>query len=400
MFGAFRKSRQSRLFLGSRFVSFSRRHGKRQVGCNDREVLTFISCVGVLSSAAFCVYNQENGNWKYDALKKWNQSPLGHPMMMATSPTDPNSAPLQHTFKLDDSVEPSEEADFIIIGYGNAGKAAAKSLEEMCPRARVMIVDPHSIPSRVLPDSQDHFGRKNVEPSHVIGSAVAFDHSKQTIDVFTSDHASFMKRLRYKHSILICSGVRGSPPPESLIDEKATERILELRSTQIPAFNQYILNKSLTDKKAELPTHQMFPILPIQSVKQITLMAASQGAKICILGSDLEAVELAVGAAAYQNEKKSMNNVCLLFGGSAPLNGMLPPYLSSALSKRLKAHGIYVAERSLVRYISSIEDSNRKGDGKVEVHMVKSFDSMETRRYQCDLVIGEFTWYNIVFEYF
>jgi len=389
MFGAFGKSRRSRLFLGSRFVSFSHRHGKRQ-GCNDREVLKFISCIGVLSSVALCVYNQESESWKYDALKGWNQSALGHPMMMATSSTDPNSAPLQHTFKLDDSVEPSEEADFIIIGYGNAGKAAAKSLEEKCPRARIMIVDPHSIPSRVLPDSQDHFGRKNVERSHVIGSVVAFDHSKQTIDVFTT-HASSMKRLRYKHSIVIASGVRGAPPPESLIDERVTERILELRSTQIPALNQYILNQSLTDKKAELPTRQMFPILPVQSVRQITLMAASQGAKICILGSDLEAVELAIGAAAYQKEKRSMNKVCLLFGGSAPLNGMLPKYLSSAVSKRLRAHGIYVAERSLVRYISSIEDGNRKGDGKVEIHMVKSFDTMETKRYQCDFVIGEFT---------
>ena len=340
---------------------------------------------------ALYVYNQENDCWKYDALKGWNQSPLGRPMLMATSSTDPNSAPLQHTFKLDDSVEPSEEADFIIIGYGNAGKAAAKSLQETCPRARIMIVDPHSIPSRALPDSEDHFRRKHVEPSHVIGSVVAFDHSKQTIDVFTSDHASAMKRLRYRHSILIASGVRGSPPPEYLIDERATERILELRSTQIPALNQYILNTSLTDKKAELPTHQMFPILPLQSIRQITLMAASQGAKICILGSDLEAVELAVGAAAYQTEKKSMNNVCLLFGGSAPLNGMLPPYLSSALSKRLKAHGIYVAERSLVRYISSVEDSDRKGDGKVEIHMVKSVDTMDTKRYQADLIVGEFS---------
>ncbi len=124
-------------------------------------------------------------------------------MLMATSSTDPNAAPLQHTFKLHDSVEPTEEADFIIIGYGNAGKAAAKSLQKTCPRARIMIVDPHSIPSRVLPDSEDHFGRNHAEPSHIIGSVVAFDHSKQTIDVFTSDHASSMKRLRYKTQIFI-----------------------------------------------------------------------------------------------------------------------------------------------------------------------------------------------------
>ena len=383
------KSRRFRTLVAKRLFSFSSQ--RRQLGSNNdqRDILKVISCAGVISLMGLYAYNARNESLKSDVRVGENQSPSGQPsMMIATSASAPKP---QNSLKLDDSEGPSEEADFIVIGHGAAGMSAVKSLRENCPRATIMIVDPHSVPSRDFVDSEGNarLGRTNIEPTHVTGSAVAFNHSKQTIDVVISGKSLGMKRLRYKHSVLIASGVRGAPPPESLIDERVSERILELRSTQIPALNQYILGQSLTDQKAELPERHIFPILPMQSVRNIALMAASQGAKICILGSDLEAVELAIGVASYRDEKKGKSNVCLMFGGSAPLNAMLPKYLSSAVSKRLKAHGIEIADRSLLRYVSSMENSPKIDDGNVEIHMVKSFDTMETKRYQADLVIGE-----------
>jgi hypothetical protein len=94
--------------------------------------------------------------------------------------------------------------------------------------------------------------------------------------------------------------------------------------------------------------------------------------------------------AKRKDSDEMKNNVCLMFGGAAPLGSMLPKYLSVEVSKRLRSHGVDVMDRSLVRYISSVEDGSRKSmSGRVEVFSAKSYDSMETNRYQADLVIGK-----------
>ena len=382
----------------------------------QERVWKIASCVSALSLAACYHINSQydtdtdtdtDSDSSFRSCEELSPMPRRQPSaMLATSASVPNVDIQRHPLKLDEDAEPNDEVDFIIIGYGNAGKGAANVLLDKCANARIMIVDPHSIPNKEMKMtsslSKSSFGRqRKAGILHVTGSAVGFNHSEQTIDVFTSSNneepgdgnRAKMKRFSYTHSVLICSGVRGAPPPESLIDEAVTERILELRPTQMPSLNQYILNQSLTGKKSELPNSHLFPILPRQSVRQIALMAASQGANICILGSDLEAVELAAAASRYnegtkEGEKKT-NKVCLLFGGAAPLGGMLPRYLSAAVSKRLRAHGIYVADRSLVRFISSTGDSSSNASGKVEVHMVKSYDTLDTKRYQADLIVGK-----------
>lgn len=298
-----------------------------------------------------------------------------------------------HAFDVDnDTVELPirQSVDFIIVGYGNAGRAATKELMEKCPGASILVIDPHSLPAGQHNAQGPNVVKQSDGLFHLTGSVVKLDHSQKVVDVIISGAPPQTTRIRYKHSMLIASGARGAPPPEYLIDKRVSARILEMKSTRNPFVNQYVSYKHLMDKESHTSALYLFPVLPAQTVRSIALTAASQGAKVCILGSDLEALELAVAVANGKSDKTTnatTKNVCLMFGGAAPLGTMLPKYLSVAVTKRLKSHGIDVADRSLVRYISSVEDKNRKSQGAVEVFSAKSYDTMETNRYQADLVV-------------
>lgn len=268
--------------------------------------------------------------------------------------------------------KPHLEVDFVVIGNGNAGSAAARHLESKCPKATIMCVDPYL-----------HMHQS----SSVIykqGNVIRLNHSQQTLDILSS--AGTIERIRFKHSILIATGVRGAPPPVNLVDRRIVDRVLELRSTQMVSLQNLIKDGIIT------PQNYQYPSLPKQSVRQIALLAASQGARLCVLGSDLEAVEIAASASFAQQKKNSNRNteihdsISLICGGAAPLGHLLPRYLSTSVSKRLRSNGIACEDRSLVRYISAAA-SSQQGKGNVEVYLSKSFDSLETKRCTADLVI-------------
>jgi hypothetical protein len=306
---------------------------------------TFAMSIGIGICLGIATYSDLCGKNKGDPKLVECTSSIHSATILATSALIPEESQ-QVPFILKNDTVASEEFDFIIIGYGNVGRSAEKTLLEKCPDARIMVVDSHSVSrEETLSPPKSTFGsRMKGNVSYLTGSAMGVNNEEQTIDVLTSHgdesvgDAPGIKRIAYKHSILICSGVRGAPPPDLLVDEKAAERILELRSTQLPSLNKYYANHSLTKKR-------LYPVLPSQSVRQIATMAASQGAKLCVLGSDLEAVELAIAAAGSNATGKDRNPVHLLFGGAAPLGGMLPRYLSTAVSRRLRAHGVDVRER-------------------------------------------------------
>ena len=164
--------------------------------------------------------------------------------------------------------------------------------------------------------------------------------------------------------------------------------ILELRSTQFHTQTHTHDNNPNRDgdnnNSQQQQQQQQRPILPPSTVRQITLMAASQRAKVCVMGSGLEAVELAAAAATASNANSTTDskNVCLVFGSAGPLSTRLPRYLTSAVSKRLKSYGIDIRERSLVRYVAFDDDA-------LEVHMAKSYDFLDTARYKSDLLVGK-----------
>ncbi len=343
--------------------------------------------------------------------------------------------------KLDENTKPSQVVDFIVIGNGNTGRSAIKTINEKCPNASILVIDPLSI----HPDTdynnnndrksnwtlKDRFLNNHNCLQYMLGSAISFDHTKQTVDILqnqtfqqqnhnsdkreTTPHQNMIQRIKYKHSLLIATGSRAAIPPSSSIDERAKERILEYRSTQqfIPLLlrmNNNDIHKSHKNYMGEqMKQSQIYPALSRVAVRQIALMAASQGSKICILGSGVEAMELAASVAEVQrtyghsnhmknnnsnnsntnNKNNNSGSVSLIFGNAGPLVNILPRYLSTAVTKRLRSHSIDVEERSLVRYISSssTSKSNINGGEVLHVHLVKSFDDLDTKRCQADLLI-------------
>ena len=217
--------------------------------------------------------------------------------------------------------------------------------------------------------------------------------------------------------MLLATGSRGAPPPPDLIDAGAAGRVLELRSTEAPP-GPTVAPAGEGSRK---------PALSPQVVRQLTLMAASQGARICVLGSGLEAAELAAAAAeasskwlqldsggqpsSWRTKNKEKNRkssydkdnsakaapgtvppprVFLVFGSAAPLSAALPRYLSAAVTKRFKRMGIGVVDRSLVRYVAMHENGLSPGQAPyLEVHTSKSYDVLDTMRIEADLLIGE-----------
>jgi len=336
------------------------------------------------------------------------------PAVLATSSLIGEARP---SIFLDNEPEISDQVDFIIIGYGNAGQEAVKALQEKCPNASFMIIDPNLMN---VPSERDAKRMKIKKVQHLVGSAVGLDHDKKTVLVFASnvedksgtDHKVIprpgMKRIRFNQSILIATGSRGAPPPQSLVDEKAMDRVLELRSTSLLSLHQYYLYVKLLlrQKKIEEVANNMteqsitqedmdgsyprYPILPPRGVREIALMAASQGARICILGSGLDALDL---AATCVLAKKDDSSVSLVFGSPSPLSTVLPRYLCTAVSKRLKTIGVQIEDRSLIRYVSfkDADNANASENGSsenaVEVHIENSSDGMDTHRRTADLLV-------------
>lgn len=291
---------------------------------------------------------------------------------------------------------PNKTYDFIVVGNGSAGKSAIRTLSKLCPNASIAIIDPKTAMQ------ENHLSNDNQKATSTtyIGQAVTgLDHNARSIKL--SDGST----LHFRQSILIATGCRGAPPPSSLIDERAQSRILELRSTE--AFG---------DGHSNLQHHQhkqRRPVMTPDGVRQMTAMAASQGAPVCVMGSGVEALELAATAAAAspditrsgkRRKRKHNKNgngdkdssvasssgndddakVTLLFGGAGILFNRLPRYLSSAVAKRFKSAGIDVQSRSLVRYVAM---HNNQGVEECEVHTAKSFDTMDTRRTRADLLV-------------
>lgn len=344
--------------------------------------------------------------------------------------------------KLHENTKPSQVVDFIVIGNGNAGRSAIRTIQEKCPNASILVIDPLSI--HRANDYNTNNDRKSSWTlkdrflnnhhnciQYMLGSAIRFDHTKQTVDILqnqtfqqqnhnsnekeTTPRQNMIQRIKYKHSLLIASGSRAAIPPLASIDERAKERILEYRSTQqfIPLLlrmnNNDIHSNRNNYKREKMKQSKIYPALSRVAVRQIALMAASQGSKVCILGSGLEAMELAASVAEVQrtyghsnhmknnnsnnsnvsNKKNNCGSVSLIFGNAGPLVNILPRYLSTAVTKRLRSHGIDVEERSLIRYISSSSTSKSNTDGgeALQVHLVKSFDDLDTKRCQADLVI-------------
>jgi hypothetical protein len=249
---------------------------------------------------------------------------------------------LQHSVRLE---KKTLIYDFVIVGHGNAGQSASQTLQDKCPHAKIAVIDPLRV----------SWGR-NKKVQHYQDTVTTFDPATKTVCLLEDKDT----HIQYKHGILIATGARGAPPPLELFEATALSRVLELRPT-------------------ELPNNSKRPMMAPENVRKAVAKAAAQGAKIAILGSGWEALDLAL-VAEQQGKKKP--SIC--FASQGPVWNILPSYLSTELRRKLSKRDIDVQDRSYVRYVANIEHFR---SGKIELHTARTYDLLDTRRTILDLLV-------------
>ncbi len=249
--------------------------------------------------------------------------------------------------------------DFVIIGYGNTGQSALRTLREKCPHARIALIDP----LRSL-----HKGKRKIFDLNTISetnteyfkdTVVEFDPSTKSVKLLADSD----KPIVYRHGVLIATGARGAPPPLELFQDETLSRVLELRPT-------------------ELSKNTKRPMMAPEEVRKVIEKSASRGAKVAILGSGWEALDLVL--VAEKAAKRKAPTIC--YGNQGIAWNILPSYLSAELRKKLSKREIDLQDRSLVRYVADVRQQSGNCQ-QLELHNAKTYDLMDTRRTVLDLLV-------------
>ena len=274
-----------------------------------------------------------------------------------------SNIPLQHRrTRLQTSVREiknSNAYDFVIIGYGNTGQSALQTLREECPDARIALVDPLR---------SCHKGKRklfkidptNPNTEYFKDTVIEFDPSAKSIKLLRSSNEPIV----YKHGVLIATGARGAPPPLELFQEETLSRVLELRPT-------------------ELLKNTKRPMMAPEKVRKAVTEAASRGAKVAVLGSGWEALDLVL-VAEKAAKKSKPPTIC--YGNQGIAWHILPSYLSVELRKKLNKRGIDLQDRSLVRYVADYRQQSGNCQ-QLELHSAKTYDLLDTKRTMLDLLV-------------
>lgn len=295
----------------------------------------------------------------------WNQA--NQTFDNHTKSTKQQSATVRKTKNRTNSSTPKKIYDFIVIGYGNAGRGAVEALQQQCPSAKVVVIDPF----RISPKKETT--TKNTSSiDHIPARAIGIRPREHTIEIAFSEDGQqeyddpVQQQIQFRCAALIATGARGAPPPSYLVEEPAWNRILEMRPTIIP-------NKQQNHR----------PVLSPQNVRERIRTSVRAGKTIGVLGCGWDAVDIVLEASLSSPSSKSKSIThSLIFGSSAPLSNVLPNYLSAALVKRLKSKGIEIQDRSVVRYVThnDVHDA-------LQLYTAKSYDMMDGHSARFDLLV-------------
>jgi hypothetical protein len=290
--------------------------------------------------------------------------------------------------------------DFLVIGYGTAGRSACHTLRQLCPKATIAVVDPFVVP---LSDDQE-------DVVFIKSRLTEFDPMVQECYV-AIDGEGREQWLSYRHAMLIATGSRGAPPPSYLLDDKALDHIYELRSTIVPSERitaassisseleidpgtqpsegeEPKIETCTSQDEPQLNTHR--PVLSPENVRRLVLQKAAQGSTFVIMGSGWDAIDLVISATASAPKHTGIRH-SIVFGNHGPVCHIVPNYLSVAIAKRLQTKRIQVVDRSLVRYISSFADKRNKkqasSNHRLQVYTAKSFDFLDGQAIAADAVV-------------
>ena len=287
--------------------------------------------------------------------------------------------------------------DFVVIGYGNAGRSAVETLQQECPSASIALLDPLRRPSSAK------IGTSSTRLDYFASRAVGLSPQKQLVetdhDDDDDDDAAGNGTLQYNYAVLIATGARGAVPPSYLMDNKSREHIFELRPTILPTTvvgNDKDSDDDGQQHQREEENHQR-PVMSAEDVRQTVLRLAKDGASVGVLGCGFDAVDLVVEASlmgSSNNRNMKRNRPVMIFGSHGPVNHALPNYLCAALAKRLKAKRIDLLDRSLIRYVSHNDDEAKHSSSKkrqpapsLNVYTAKSFDFLDGRTTSLDVLV-------------
>lgn len=304
-----------------------------------------LRALAVAGSISWC-YHQDQRKVTGDNSLRSTENHFSYPLDPHKTLMDAGMKSLQGTKEYSSSQTRNKttvQYDFIVIGSGSAGRSATQTLKERCPRANIAVIDPLRI---VSTNGVDHY-KETVK---------AFDPNSKTVQLLSDPSI----QLKYKYGVLLATGSRGAPPPLELFEQSCLKRVVELRAT-------------------ELPGNEKRPVLAPEHVRRIIVDSSLKGAKIAILGSGWEALDLVCVA-----ERESRKKPTMVFGSPAPLWNVLPQYLSSEIKKRLLKRGVDIQDRSIVRYVADYHLPKTK---KLELHTAKTFDLLDTKRTLLDLLV-------------
>ncbi|CAM9701740.1 unnamed protein product, partial [Laminaria digitata] len=251
---------------------------------------------------------------------------------------------------------------YVIVGYGVAGQAALRSLLALDPHARVLVIDaqhppppdrkpPNSPASAGLPSTKPHGkggagGLAGVGPpwganagsgvEFAMGArATALDADRGTITISTK-HApggegtegglgkTILEEVKFGRCLLAL-GSRPRPPPPGFVDPAVWGGVSMLGARAGGGADREELSREVTSGKS-----------------------------VTVVGSSWQALELACSlqeGRSGSTEKSSGGVSRMVFPDFAPLDHVLPRYLSTALLRRLNAKKIKTIGHSSLRWV-------------------------------------------------
>ncbi|CAM9248189.1 unnamed protein product [Scytosiphon promiscuus] len=283
---------------------------------------------------------------------------------------------------------PERYYPYVILGYGVAGRAALTALLERDPSARVLVVDAREDVGLDPPPTQAGGGNnsssgsltsvwlpKKAASAATVGAGVDFargaratalnaDLGQVTLSSPAADGSSAAERANTGAAGELAHGTPAEPAP-------ASGRNAPRRKQEVVAFGRCLL--ALGSRPRPPPPGFIDP----SAREGVALLGARDGAgglgreemkreveagkSVTVVGSSWQALELACwlqegrgAGAAWAGMEKGLNGggACrMVFSDYAPLDHILPRYLSVALLRRLNRKNIKTIGHSSLRWV-------------------------------------------------
>jgi Pyridine nucleotide-disulphide oxidoreductase len=231
----------------------------------------------------------------------------------------------------------SSSETILIMGYGNAAKAALEQIRRRSTASNVVVVDPNP--------RHEHF------PTNVsyIRDTVKEISSKKRHVVLSNGQTIAFKKL------LVSTGT----PKINL-----TSRFVDLNSVVIEDVSR-------------------------QDSRRNLLSLVASGHHVTLIGSSWEVVKFAITLAKAAKRNSYVGSVSLIMPSSGPLAAIFPRYVSEFMKAKCRALNIEVIPYMHIRYIggkNTLPSWAVNSQASIAVYCTRTFDSLDTSVVTTDAI--------------